>query len=1120
MSRDHGNEKVTEEATRKTQAKTQTEQANTRTAQAKTQTEQANTRSAQSETQVAQDKTRIEQAETQVAQDKTRTAQAATQTQQSHARTTEEALRTSELSYRRLFEAAQDGILILDVDTGRITDVNPFVVNLLGYSHAEMVGKTVGELSPFHDIVHNQAMLERLQRDGYVRYEDLPLKTKDRRHIAVEFVSNIYQAGDKKVIQCNIRDITKRKQAESTSNLLRAIVESSEDAIYAKDLNNIVTSWNQGAEKIFGYAASEMIGTSILRLIPAERQDEEQQIQEKIKVGEQVAHIDTLRQTKDGRLIDVSITASAIKDASGRVVGVSKAARDISERKRAAKALLESKRFLRSTLDALSSHIAILDEHGTIVEVNAAWDRYARENRYIGNHGRGDNYLSVCHSAAGHFCEEASAVFNGITAVMAGQRDEFHLEYPCHSPLERRWFIVRATRFAGDGPVRVVVAHENITERKLAEAALQLSEKKFRDLLENMQLGVVAHEPDTTIQFSNPMAAQLLGLTPDQMRGKMAIDPAWRFIQEDGTPLALEQYPVNQALPAAMMQSPNLILGICRPDRKNPIWVQCNTHPILDHAGKVQQIVVTFFDITARKLAEQEVLWKTALLEAQLESSIDGILVVGTQGEQMLQNRRMVEIWKMPAPIVAAKDESAQLAFVTHHTKNPKAFIERVTYLYAHPDEAGHDEIEMTDGTILDRYSSPICDRGGKHYGRIWSFRDITESRKMENAFRQAQKMESIGQLAGGIAHDFNNILGAIVGNLYLAKMDAADQPVILESLANISDASQRATELVSQILTFSRQSKPERAAVKLNDAVMEAIKLLRSSVPATIRIQTELAEVPTVLANATAIHQVIMNLGTNAWHAMRDQTGVLKIEMHVLEMDEDFVKTHPDLRPGRYVQLSMSDTGCGMDRATLEHIFEPFFTTKGVGEGTGLGLAVVHGIMKSHDGGISVYSEPGQGTTFHLYFPVIETEVAAEQIETTPIPRGQGEQILFVDDEAVLAGLGKKMLERLGYVVTTQTNPLEAIAAVRAQPAQFDLVITDLTMPGMDGAILGAQLLLLQPRLPIIITTGYSGVMTAEKVRALGFQEILSKPSTARTLGETVHRVLQQRASTKAQAG
>ncbi len=246
---------------------------------------------------------------------------------------TEQALRASELSYRRLFEAAKDGILILDVGTGRINDVNPFLVKLLGFSKSEMVGKTVGELSPFKDIESNQAMLERLQKDGYVRYEDLPLETRDGRHIAVEFVSNVYQAGDKKVIQCSIRDITERKHAELVLQELAAIVESSADAIIGKDPKGIITSWNQSAEKIFGYAAGEMLGASISRLIPSDRQDEEVQILEKINRGESVRPFETVRQIKGGGLIDVSVTISPIKNAVGKVVGVSKVARDISDRK-------------------------------------------------------------------------------------------------------------------------------------------------------------------------------------------------------------------------------------------------------------------------------------------------------------------------------------------------------------------------------------------------------------------------------------------------------------------------------------------------------------------------------------------------------------------------------------------------------------------------------------------------------------------------------------------------------------------------------------------------------------------------------------------------------------------
>ena len=343
---------------------------------------------------------------------------------------------------------------------------------------------------------------------------------------------------------------------------------------------------------------------------------------------------------------------------------------------------------------------------------------------------------------------------------------------------------------------------------------------------------------------------------------------------------------------------------------------------------------------------------------------------------------------------------------------------------------------------------------------------------------------------------------------------EAADHPTINEYLGEISNATRRATDLGSQILTFSRQKKAEREVLNLNQVVLEALKLLRASVPATIHIQTELSETPTVLANGTAIHQVIMNLGTNAWHAMRDQQGILKVELSEVAAGKAAAKNGPALHPGRYVRLSVSDTGCGMDNATAKRIFEPFFTTKGVGEGTGLGLAVVHGIMKSHDGDITVHSRPGEATIFQLYFPAFETECILAEIADTPVPHGHGEHILFVDDEATLANLGQRMLERLGYVVTPKTSALEALAAMRAQPEAFALVITDLTMPVMDGAQLGGELLQLQPRLRVILTTGYSGVMTAEKVLKLGFQAILNKPSTARTLGETVHRVLHPVAS------
>jgi PAS domain S-box-containing protein len=328
-------------ATRIEEAEARTERAEVRTEEAEIRTQRAEARTAHAETRIEQAETRSEQAKTRTEQAKARTEQAEMRTEQAETRSeqaetrSERAIQDSDVSYRRLFEAAKDGIFILDINTGRINDVNPFLVELLGFSRDEMLGKTVGELSPFKDIEDNQAMLERLQTTGFVRYEDLPLQARDGRKMEVEFVSNVYEDGGKKVIQCNIRDITERKRTEMISFQLAAIVASSDDAIIGRDLRGVVTSWNAGAEREFGYTASEMIGHSITRLIPVERQEEELKILEQIARGKSVRHFETMRSRRDGSIFNVSVTVSAIKDSSGKVVGASKVVRDITTRKKA-----------------------------------------------------------------------------------------------------------------------------------------------------------------------------------------------------------------------------------------------------------------------------------------------------------------------------------------------------------------------------------------------------------------------------------------------------------------------------------------------------------------------------------------------------------------------------------------------------------------------------------------------------------------------------------------------------------------------------------------------------------------------------------------------------------------
>jgi PAS domain S-box-containing protein len=387
---------------------------------------------------------------------------------------------------------------------------------------------------------------------------------------------------------------------------------------------------------------------------------------------------------------------------------------------------------------------------------------------------------------------------------------------------------------------------------------------------------------------------------------------------------------------------------------------------------------------------------------------------------------------------------------------------------------------------------------------------DITTRKILEEQFRQAQKMEAMGTLAGGIAHDFNNILGSIIGYTELSQLKLSANPQVRDYLDSVLRASRRAASLVRQILSFSRQEKLDRAPIHLEPVLTETIQLLRASIPATVEFVTSLAKnAPKVLADTNQIHQVVMNLGTNAFHAIKDRAGRIEFRLERCVVDAAHAATQPRLRPGVYARLSISDNGCGMDKATIQRIFEPFFTTKPPGEGTGLGLSVVHGIMESHDGAISVYSQPGEGTVFHLYFPAHAGEGAVEASEAGPAPLGRGEEILFVDDEELLVHMGRESLIALGYAVESVAQPEAALALVRDNPSRFALVLTDQTMPGMTGLVLAKKVRQIRPEMPIILMTGYGGSLSREQIEAAGVRKLLLKPIGLLSLGTAVREAL-----------
>ena len=492
------------------------------------------------------------------------------------------------------------------------------------------------------------------------------------------------------------------------------------------------------------------------------------------------------------------------------------------------------------------------------------------------------------------------------------------------------------------------------------------------------------------------------------------------------------------------------------------------------------------------------------------DSAVDGIVVMREDGAITLWNRTAEAMFGWRADQVIGK-KFAETILPPEHRETLATGLRRF--------------LETADGNIFDRRLElsgltkggrefPIelivvphkTDHGHTFVGYV---RDMTEQKKLTGRLRQSQKMEALGILAGGIAHDFNNILASIAGNVALARADVPADHVIQESLTEIEKATGRASYVVRQILTFSRAKETVYKVIDLTVTLAEAIKLLRATVPATMEIEATFdPDLPPILADSTEIHQIVLNLGINAGQALRGQSGKFQIQVTQLMLDEATAQSLC-VAKGRYVRMSVGDTGCGMNPETLARIFDPFFTTNMSGEGTGLGLSVVYGIVTRQHGAISVTSEPGKGTVFHIYCPA--SEVPAKKVEPNLAPpvTGHGERILYVDDDEALVYLMTRMLRRMNYEVVGFQHSPKALEAFLADPNGFDLVITDMSMPHMDGATLVRELQGVRPDLPIVMVTGYIRPKDLEEASGLGISELILKPNSANEMGEVLSRVL-----------
>ena len=874
--------------------------------------------------------------------------------------------------------------------------------------------------------------------------------------------------------------------------LARALLEVSTDSICLLDPAGTVLEINEPAARRAGCKPEDAIGRNIFDLTPEElRENRRRWLHEAVETRRTVQFKDVWRGNSFGHRF------FPYHDQGTGAVRVAVFSRDVSATDKALKALRESEARYRAMVELQEEAVCRWLPDTTLTYVNQGYCRLVgmKPEEVLGR--------SLLEHIPAHARSEVEAY---IHTLIRDPRTASIENETIDATGQVRWLEWSDSPILNDRGLVVEFQSvgRDITDRKAAEQALQEGEARYRGIVEDQTELICRYLPDGRLSYVNEAYARYFGKDRSELMDRNYIphipDDDLRLIKEHIDSLT----PLN---PVTAFEH-----RVFMPGSGEVRWQRWTHRALHDAKGHLTEYQAVGRDITQRKLAEQEISDSRAFLRQIIDTVPNPIFVKDHEGMFLLVNKAMANLYgSTPEELVGRKGgdfnpDSYEVALFRAEdlhvldTEEP-VFIPQRTITHASGERRWYatTKLPIRDKSQILGVAVDITDR----------IEAEAERSRLEKHFRQAQKLQALGTLAGGIAHDFNNMIFAILGFVRLALKAAPEDGKVRGYLEQIQSAGMRASQLVRQILTFSRRTEQEKKTVRVSELLQEITGMLRATIGSNIEIVTTAdTDDDAIVGDPIQIHQVLMNLSTNAAHAMGERGGRLTIALGHVEVAQDRTLAHPDLAPGSYLEIAVSDTGHGIDLQTLEQIFDPFFTTKKPGEGTGMGLSVAHGIVKNHGGAILVESQVGKGSTFRVLLPKAGHAGPADALACEQAMGGT-EKILFVDDELVLVRMVEEMLAGLGYRVTAFTDPVQALESFKEAPGGFDLVITDQAMPRLTGLDLAEAVLQARRDIPVLMLTGYTESVTEETAARMGVRECLMKPVVEEQLARAIRRAL-----------